>query len=208
MLEGTSAWDFASRAANLEQHIRLRQGRIAVSGSGGWSGAESSRPVAPRWTWCTGECRRAPGAAARGGAARKAPWSTASLLRARQHAAPRGVEALPFYYRQLFVGQSAISDAFWVAREAELAKGRRALGGARSAGGRRARHRLAAPARARCASASPGSCRSPRRVPRLATRWRLDRPTAFDASLAQATDGGAARARSSASCRGGHAAHR
>ncbi|MEZ4318300.1 MAG: hypothetical protein R3F61_12390 [Myxococcota bacterium] len=37
------------------------------------------------------------------------------------------VEALPFYYRQLYLGQSGVHSAFWVGREAELDELQRAI---------------------------------------------------------------------------------
>lgn len=40
---------------------------------------------------------------------------------------PDVLEAVPFYYRQLYLGQSAVHSAFWVGREAELEEARRAV---------------------------------------------------------------------------------
>lgn len=40
---------------------------------------------------------------------------------------PEVAEGLPFYYRQLFLGRSTVSEDFWVGREAELEQGRRAI---------------------------------------------------------------------------------
>jgi amino acid transporter len=133
VVEATSAWDLVSRAANLEQHIRLRQGKKAVSG-------------------VRGAARRALEATRRGAVGLVYRKSAGVLLARRLEAklAPEGavvdhvrafveqntpsaevLEALPFYYRQLFMGQSAVSEAFWVDRESELAKAKRALAAAR-----------------------------------------------------------------------------
>jgi len=40
---------------------------------------------------------------------------------------PDVLEDVPFYYRQLYLGQSAVHSAFWVGREAELAEVQRAV---------------------------------------------------------------------------------
>ncbi len=40
---------------------------------------------------------------------------------------PEVLDALPFYYRQLFLGKSTINRAFWIGRERELAEAARAV---------------------------------------------------------------------------------
>ncbi len=191
VLEATSAWDLVSRAAHLEQHIRLRQGRIAVSGV---RGLVRRGIVAARRTAVDIVYGRSAGVLlARRLAAGAAP-GVAVVDRVRAFArnnTPRRevLDALPFYYRQLFVGQSAISDAFWVARDAELAKARRALGGARGAPG-------VVLVTGRRGAGKTALCQ---RITSEVSDWRnvfrvspraggsID-PAVFDASLQQATD--------------------
>ncbi|RLB53157.1 MAG: hypothetical protein DRJ42_12740 [Deltaproteobacteria bacterium] len=41
---------------------------------------------------------------------------------------PEVMEALPFFYRQLFLGQSSVNKSFWVDRPEQMARGREAIG--------------------------------------------------------------------------------
>lgn len=191
VLEGTSAWDLASRAAHLEQHIRLRQGRIAVSGVRGLvrRGIVAARRTAVDLVYGRSAgvllARRLAAGAAPGGA-------VVDRVRAfaRSNTPRRDVlDALPFYYRQLFVGQSAISDAFWVARDAELAKARRAFAGPQGASGvLLVTGRRGAGKTALCQRIT-SELSDRRTVFRVSPRigGSID-PAAFDASLQQATD--------------------
>lgn len=130
VLDSTSAWDLTSRSASLEQHIRLRQGKIAVSGARGLvrRGLASAKQAAVDLVY-----RRSSGVLlAKKLQAESAPaGSVVDRVRAfvRDNTPrPEVIESLPFFYRQLFFGQSAVSDAFWVGREEQLDKVRQAIG--------------------------------------------------------------------------------
>jgi len=129
ILDGTNAYDLSSTASNLEQHIRMRQGRIAVSGARGL--ARRALRVA-RTAMVNVVYRQSEGLLlARQLEADAGHEGTlvdrVSALVARCTPRPEIVESLPFYYRQLFLGQSTMSDAFWVGRAAELARAKRAV---------------------------------------------------------------------------------
>ncbi len=130
VLDGTNAYDLGSTAANLEQHIRLHQGRIAVSGARGLlrRGLVLGRRVLVDLIY-----RRSAGQLLARQLEREAGASTelgdrvVSLV-SENTPRPEVLSELPFYYRQLFFGQSALGESFWVGRKAELAKAKRAIG--------------------------------------------------------------------------------
>jgi amino acid transporter len=129
VLDGTNAYDLGATSQNLEQHIRRHQGRVAVSGARGLirRGVTAARRALVNLTYRKSEgvllARRLEAATHPDGALVD---RIASLVDANTPR-PEVLEALPFYYRQLFFGQSALSDAFWVGRNAELEQVARAV---------------------------------------------------------------------------------
>ncbi len=129
VLDGTNAYDLGATSANLEQHIRLHQGRAAVSGARGLvrRGLAAGRRALVNLVYRRSEgvllARQLEADAAHGGALVDRVQSLVEANSPR----PEVLEALPFYYRQLFFGQAAVSEAFWVGRAEELARARRAV---------------------------------------------------------------------------------
>ncbi len=129
VVEGTNAYDLGATSQNLEQHIRLHQGRAAVSGARGLlrRSVGTARRALVDLTY-----RKSEGvllARQLGDAARHDGALTDRLASFVHDNTPRPevLEALPFYYRQLFFGQSALSDAFWVGRSKELVRAEQAV---------------------------------------------------------------------------------
>src|SRR5690606_22980775 len=60
---------------------------------------------------------------------------TVSLFVQQKLPQPEVLEALPFYYRQLFLGQSGVNDTFWVGRKEQIQRARQALRTFESGGG-------------------------------------------------------------------------
>jgi len=129
VLDRTNAYDLTSTSANLEQHIRLHQGRKAVSGARWWvrraivSVKEGMVALLYRRSAGVVYARTIKGSAS----TRSAVVDRVLSFVNKNTPKPDVVDALPFYYRQLFFGQSGINEAFWVGRRAELARARRAV---------------------------------------------------------------------------------
>lgn len=125
VLEKTNTYELTQHADSLLQSLRLARGRRAVSGARGalertlqsikHLAVDSVYRASTGWLWA----RR-----------RTHPVHVSHRIRdlVEHHSPdPRQLEQLPFYYRQLFLGQSALSDTFWVDRPSEVAAGTRAL---------------------------------------------------------------------------------
>ncbi len=134
VLDRTNAYDLTSTSANLEQHIRLRQGRRAVSGARFWVrrvvGGVKEGMVALLY-------RRSAGVVFAHNVKGSASTRSAVVDRVLSFVnanSPKAdiVDSLPFYYRQLFFGQSGINEAFWVGRQQQLTRARRAVDAFRS----------------------------------------------------------------------------
>ena len=129
VMDGTNAYDLGATSANLEQHIRLHQGRAAVSGVRGLirRGVLAGRHALVNLVYRKSEgvllARQLKAEASHGGALVD---RVAALVEANTPR-PEVIDALPFYYRQLFFGQAAVSDAFWIGRDEQLARARRAV---------------------------------------------------------------------------------
>ncbi len=130
VVDGSNAYDLSTASDKLEQHIRVHQGKRAVSGARGFlrRGAKTVRSAMVRALYGRSAgvlLARERQAAARTGDDRVV--DRVSSLVQNNSPRPEVLEHLPFYYRQLFFGQSAINDTFWVDREAQLAKAKRAI---------------------------------------------------------------------------------
>lgn len=117
----------------LGQHRRLRQGKIAVSGAQGvLRRAEASIRQAMVSLLYQGSAGLvlARALSTREGRSASVVERLRSLVRDNS---PQDtvLSAVPYYYRQLFFGQ-ALNDSFWVGRERELARARKAVASHRS----------------------------------------------------------------------------
>lgn len=129
VIEGTNAYELSSATHRLDQHIRVRQGKLAVSGARGWArtGVERLRDGAVRLMY-----QRSRGvllARHKLGALRGAESvvdRVACMVR-DYLPKPEVVRALPYYYRQLFFGQGGANETFWVGRKPQISRARQAL---------------------------------------------------------------------------------
>ncbi|MBN1609604.1 MAG: hypothetical protein JW940_23430 [Polyangiaceae bacterium] len=129
VVERTNTYELSRTASSLEQHLRLRQGKKAVFGA---------RALLQRLVARVREgsvdllYRRSAGQVLARRWQASATSGTAQTDEIRQivevHSPkPDVYECLPFYYRQLFLGQTAINDSFWVGRAEALSLARRAI---------------------------------------------------------------------------------
>lgn len=128
VIDGTNAYELSSAADRLNQHIRVRQGKRAVSGARGFLKrvGERSRSSVERLIYRKSEgilLTRRKGTLL---APEQAVDRIAAMVR-RQVPQPEVLSSLPFYYRQIFSGQSGINDTFWVGRKEQLTKARAAI---------------------------------------------------------------------------------
>ena len=129
VIEGSNAYELTGTSEKLEQHIRVAQGKRAVSGVRGLlrRGLASARDAMVQAIYRRSAglllARRLKEDAKVGGQAVDRVLALVGSSSPR----PDAVEDLPFYYRQLFLGQSAINETFWVGREEQMAKARLAL---------------------------------------------------------------------------------
>ncbi len=129
VIDGTNAYELSTASARLDQHIRVYHGRLAVSGARGYlrRALGKVRDAAVHLIY-----RRSEGvllASKRRTALRSSERAVdriASLVRS-EVPAPEVTAELPFYYRQLFFGQSGVNETFWVGRKEQLAKAKVAL---------------------------------------------------------------------------------
>lgn len=136
VIEGTNPYELTRASESLEQHIRLRQGKRAVIEAQGFV----RRAVAIARGSMVSLLYRASAGVVLARTLRARASATGSVvdrvMRFVDESSPRPdvLDALPFYYRQLFLGQS-LNDTFWVGRNDQMARARRALasfrGGAR-----------------------------------------------------------------------------
>ncbi len=128
VVEGSDPQRLTEAGSQLGQHRRLRQGKIAVSGAQGLArraqGAARQAAVSLLYRGSAGVVL------ARTLVARERhDASLVERLRAWvRQSSPQAetLDALPFYYRQLFFGH-ALNESFWVGRAKELAQARRAI---------------------------------------------------------------------------------
>jgi amino acid transporter len=128
VIERTNPYELADASGDVS-HLRLAQGKRAVSGVRAVleRGLERVRGGLVKLLY-----RRSAGLLlarrlrAEAGEGRSVVDRVLSLV---NQSAPRPevLSSLPFYYRQLFFGQSAVNDAFWVGRETELTQSRQAV---------------------------------------------------------------------------------
>ena len=121
-MQGTDPMALASAAGSLEQQVRSREGRKAVTGL---RRLEERLASAASRALVTVLYRKSSGVLA----ARQLGAGTVRTERVVGHVLrqvdphvpdPKVLEALPFYYRQLFTGQTGINTSFWVGRDDEL----------------------------------------------------------------------------------------
>lgn len=121
VVEGTNAYDLSTTTDKLETHLRLNQGMRAVSGARGmllraWDTTQQALAQLIH--------RRSDGAvwAERNAVLHQPTQVSERLARLVRHSNPTMdvSSALPFYYRQLFAGQSSINESFWAGRTAQL----------------------------------------------------------------------------------------
>ncbi|MCH2110000.1 MAG: ATP-binding protein, partial [Polyangiaceae bacterium] len=127
--EGTNAYELSEANRRLEQHIRLEQGRKAVSGLRGMFGSLGQKLYEQLVKLVYGQSA---------GILLSQKWKRSGLapesqieriveLAQREQAPLNVLEEVPSYYRQLFFGQSGVSESFWVGRQKELEQARRAV---------------------------------------------------------------------------------
>ena len=127
--EGTNAYELSSASALIDQQLRVRKGRQAVSGARGAARRGIERVRAAAVGVIYGRSEGLLLARSRGHGPRPAEHAIDRMARAVRSLSPRPevLSALPFYYRQLFVGQSGVNDTFWVGRTTQLAEAKLAL---------------------------------------------------------------------------------
>ncbi len=131
VIESTDAFELTSSSDRLEQHIRVHQRDKAVRDARGFArrGAARIRDAMVNLLY-----RRSAGVLlARKLRSRQTRTGSTIVDRVlaltnEQRPRPDVLDGLPFYYRQLFFGQSAMGDSFWVDREDELSRARKAIG--------------------------------------------------------------------------------
>lgn len=129
VIDGTNAYELSTASARLDQHIRVYHGRLAVSGARGFLRRTLGkvRDAAVHLIY-----RRSEGVLLAGKRRAGLRWSeravdrVAAMVRS-EVPAPEVMTNLPFYYRQLFVGQSGVNETFWVGRKDQFAKAKLAL---------------------------------------------------------------------------------
>ncbi len=129
VIDGTNAYELSGHTDKLDQHIRVYHGRLAVSGARGLLTRTVGRLRAATVKLMY---RRSEGvllAKARKGNLRSSERSVDRIAHmVRSHVPrPEVLANLPYYYRQLFFGQSGINETFWVGREQELARAKQAI---------------------------------------------------------------------------------
>jgi amino acid transporter len=129
VVERTNTYELSRTASSLEQHLRLRQGKKAVFGA-----RALLRRVATRVREGSVDLlyRRSAGQVLARRWQANAPGGRTHTDEIRQiveaHSPkPEVYDSLPYYYRQLFLGQTAINDSFWVGRADSLSRARRAI---------------------------------------------------------------------------------
>ena len=129
VVERTNTYELSRTASSLDQHLRLQQGRKAVFGARAWL-----RRLAAQIQVASVDLlyRRSAGQvlALRWQAGTSTGQPAADDVRQIVEAhtpKPEVYGSLPFYYRQLFLGQAAINDSFWVGRTELLQKAKRAI---------------------------------------------------------------------------------
>lgn len=135
VLERMDPYGLTRASSGLEQHIRLHQSRKAVSGAQGFlrrgTTAFKKAMVSTLYRASAGVVL-ARSLKAKRGTSGSVVDGVLSLV---SHNSPRSevLRALPFYYRQLFLGH-ALSETFWVDREGQLEQARRVMEGDRPCG--------------------------------------------------------------------------
>lgn len=128
LAESGNAYELTATSLDLEQHIRRAQGRRAVRGARSLmrGGAAELKAFMVKMMY-----RHSAG---RLWAQRQRDDAGDGLLVDRvlsfvERHTPRSevVEALPFYYRQLFFGQATVNENFWVGRSEELDRVKKAV---------------------------------------------------------------------------------
>lgn len=129
VLEATNAYELTHASDTLDQRLRLRRGQKAVTGLRGLlrRATDGLRHASVRLLYRgSASLLVARSLPARGGGAANLVERMLALV-GRHQPSPAALEKLPFYYRQLFFGRSALNETFWVERTAELAVAKAAL---------------------------------------------------------------------------------
>ena len=121
-VRGTDPMALATAAGSLEQQVRSREGRKAVSGLRRLEERVSSAASRAMVTVLYRKSSGVLAARQMGGTARTERVVGHVLRQVNAHVPkPAVLDALPFYYRQLFLGQTGINESFWVGRTREIA---------------------------------------------------------------------------------------
>lgn len=129
VIDGTNAYELSTQSERLDQHIRSYHGKKAVSGARGLLRKTLSHA---KNTTVKLLYRRSEGvllARQRRGSLRSEERAVDRISELVRSEVPRAevTRELPFYYRQLFFGQSGINETFWVGRKTQLSKAKQAL---------------------------------------------------------------------------------
>ena len=129
LVESGNAYELGTTFLEFEQHLRLGHGRRAVRGAHSLlrGGARELKSFMVKLLyqrsagrlWARRRQRRDVFDA----------WTRERVQAFVDRHSPRAdiVESLPFYYRQLFFGQATINENFWVGRQDQLSRIRRAI---------------------------------------------------------------------------------
>jgi amino acid transporter len=128
VLESTNAYELTRSSETIKQHIRLHQSKKAVSGA---QGALRQIVRASKQALVTILYRASAGvvlARTLRNRAEKGGNLVDRLLQLVNDVTPSSdtVDALPYYYRQIFFGQSH-NDTFWVGRDDQLGRAKQAV---------------------------------------------------------------------------------
>lgn len=128
VVERTNPYELTRSSASLEQYIRLRKGKKAVSEAHGVlrrAAAAVKRGMVSVLYRASAGVVLARTLKARAETSGNVVDSVLTLVTAASPR-PEVLRSLPFYYRQLFLGQS-LNDTFWVGRRSQLEKARSAV---------------------------------------------------------------------------------
>ncbi len=129
LAESGNAYELSATSHDLDQHIRLAQGRRAVHGARSLlrGGTTELKNFMVRMLYRHSKGRVWAQTRQRGGRNEAQIVDQVLTFVERHSPRPDVVEALPFYYRQLFFGQATVNENFWVGRAGQLSRVRQAV---------------------------------------------------------------------------------
>ncbi|MGE0785434.1 MAG: hypothetical protein AB7S26_07090 [Sandaracinaceae bacterium] len=126
---GTDVYELTRSARALGQHMRRHQGQRAVSSAQSLVARGVARARGAAVSLMYGQSAGLLVAQRLRGDAMRSSGGLDTIARLVEAMSPDPgvIEELPFYYRQLFFSKAALNDTFWVSRDAELNRAKRAV---------------------------------------------------------------------------------